>query len=124
MGQIRGEVLGLDHLGRCAQGLHGVAIVAGDGQFGLAHAGLEAVHDSRAGELRVLARFPIDGHFAQRLFGTPPIVSHHGDKFAQVQHLDDAQGCSALAGWHAPLGRSCANQHFTRGGTGFAQILL
>ena len=220
MGQIGCEVLGLDHLGRSAQSLDGIAIVARHGQLGLAHAGFEAVHDGRAGELTVIAGFPVDGHFAQRLFGTPPVVGHHGDKFAQVEHFDDAtavfhlrrvhgfdlaiehraggdsgvhharhlcidavadfagddvrdvhpgqglandfpifgvfefdlfgglqlgrrsgqlaigetafagrvvhlaQGSSAFAGGYAPLGGSSGDEHFTRGGTGFAQIFL
>ena len=88
--QIGGEVLGFQHFGRRAQGLHGVAIVARHRQLSLAHAGLEAVHDDRAGELAVVTGLPINGHFAQRLFGTPPIVGHHSHKFAHVEHFDNA----------------------------------
>ena len=67
MGQIRGEVLGLDHLGRSTQGLHGVAVVAGHGQLALRHTGLKIRHDGRTVESAVLAGVPLDGHLTQRL---------------------------------------------------------
>ena len=47
-------------------------------------------HDGSTAQSAVLAHIPIDSHFAQRFFGTPPVVGHHGHKGAQVQNLDNA----------------------------------
>ena len=49
----------------------------------------------------MLTDIPVDGHFAQGLFGTPPVVGHHGHELAHVQDLDDAPAVFHLGRVHA-----------------------
>ena len=48
------------------------------------------LHQTGAVDAAVLAVVPINGDIAQSFFGAPPVVSHHGHKFAEVDDFDDA----------------------------------
>ena len=88
--QIRCVVICLYHFGRRLQCSQGVAVVAGSRNLCLCQTVAVILHQTGAVDAAVLAVVPIDRDIAQSFFGAPPVVGHHGDKFAQIDDFDYA----------------------------------